>query len=89
MSDNERYITVDPCSDHAAVIHAVKVAKYGTEQCMTACVLLTTKCKQDGHGIHTSTAVLNPTGNMSPREAKALCSRLRSLADELEQRFNG
>lgn len=80
---------IDSCSDHAAVIHAVKVAKYGAGECMTAIVMLTTKCKQDGHGIHTTTAVLNSTGNMSPRETEAVCKRLRELANALEQRFNG
>lgn len=80
---------IDSCSDPEAVLHAVRVAKRAAEQCMTAVVMLTTKCGQDGHGIHTSTCVLNKTGNMTPRETKAVCKRLRSLADELEQRFNG
>lgn len=79
---------IDPCSDPAAVIHAVKTAKFGTEKCITSVVLLTTNCKQDGHGIHTSTCVLNHTGNIPPREARALCRRLRSLADELEARYD-
>jgi len=77
------------CSDHAIMVLATQAAAELVPHCKTAIVILTSVCKVDGHGNHTTVAVLNKTGQIEPREAGTICRRLRSLADELEQRFNG
>jgi hypothetical protein len=81
------HITLSTCSDPDMVLLAVKAAKELAAHCKTSMVLLTSECGQDGHGIHVTMALLNKTGTMSPGETVAACKRLRSLADELEQRF--
>lgn len=82
-----KHITADVCSDPGIMLVAVKAAKDLAAQCKTAIVILTSNCVQDGHGTHVSCAVLNKTGAMSPSETRAAARRLRSLADELEERF--
>lgn len=77
-----------PCTDMAMVALAVRAAKMAVEgKCRTAIVMLTSACPLEHHGNHVSACVLNDTGSMSPSETRAACERLRSLADELEQRF--
>jgi hypothetical protein len=82
-----KYITADVCSDPGIMLVAVQAAKDLASRCKTAIVILTSNCVQDGHGTHVSVAVLNKTGSLTPSEARAACRRLRSLADELEERF--
>jgi hypothetical protein len=81
-------VTVSACSDPGMVLAAVRLAKAAIEEkSKTAIVLLTSTCTEDGHGTHVSLAVMNKSGVMSATEARAACRRLRSLADELEERF--
>ena len=80
-------VTADACSDPAIMVVAVKAANDLVPKCKTALVIVTSACKVDGHGNHVTVAVVNQTGNIDPREAGAICRRLRALADELEQRF--
>lgn len=87
MKVDPKYVTASSCSDAEVMLRAVNLATGAAQACMTAMVMLTSTCKQDGHGIHTSLAVINKTGEMSQREAEAIVRRLRTLADELEQRF--
>lgn len=77
------------CSDAEMMTLAANGARVLLEEarCRTATVLLTSPCMVDGHGTHVTVAVVNPTGVMAPSEARAMCRRLRSLADELEKRF--
>lgn len=81
-------IETDDCSDPDVILLGVKAASELCKQCSTAAVLLTSKCKQDGHGVHVTCAVLNGSGGLTPRETRALTKRLRLLADELDQRFD-
>lgn len=80
---------MSPCTDLGMMKLAVDVASAAIQvsACKTAIVLLTSACTADGHGNHVSVAVLNTIGSMSLSETRAACKRLRSLADELEQRF--
>lgn len=80
-------VTFDDCSDKEIMGIAVQAAGYLVTHGKTAVVFLTSDCKVDGHGNHTTVAVLNKTGHIDPRENGAICRRLRSLADELEVRF--
>ena len=80
-------VTFDDCSDREMMTLAMDAAGWLTPHCKTALVILTSVCKLDGHGNHTTVAVLNKTGHIDPRENAAICNRLRSLADELEVRF--
>lgn len=75
------------CSDGAIMILAARAAGELAAHSKTAIVLLTSTCPEDSHGTHVTAAVVNGTGNMTPSEARAAVRRLRSLADELEQRF--
>jgi hypothetical protein len=80
-------ITFEDCSDRQMMALAMNAAGELTPHCKTAVVMLTSVCKLDGHGNHTTVAVLNKTGHIDPRENAAIVNRLRSLADELEVRF--
>jgi hypothetical protein len=86
MGEHER-ITTEPCTDPGAIQAVVEAANVLQVYGKTAITILTSVCPEDGHGTHVSVCVLNTTGEMSPSEARAACRRLRSLADELEQRF--
>ena len=80
---------ISACNDPKMIELAIRTARQLAVECKTSIVLLTSECKVEGHAIHVTAAVMNDTGTMSPREAKAACERLRKLADELEQKFNG
>lgn len=80
-------IELSPCSDQKVILLAVKAASVLVEQCNTAMVVLTSTCSEDGHGNHVTACVMSASGSMEPSEARAAAERLRSLADELEQRF--
>lgn len=75
------------CTDFAIIDLALRRASELAGECTTATVILTSACPEDGHGVHVTTAVVNRTGGMSPRETEAVCKRLRSLADDLWTRF--
>lgn len=80
-------VETSPCTDREMLQHAIKVANVAQVGCKTAIVVLTSICPEDGHGTHVTACVLNETGKMEPTETRAAVRRLRSLADELEQRF--
>lgn len=81
-------IKIDPCTDAAMISLATRGAVgLVREGATTATVLLTSGCPVQEHGTHVTTAVINDSGKMRPNETRALCRRLRSLADELEARF--
>ncbi len=83
----EGNIEMSPCSDQGIVALAVRAASDLARDCKTAIVMLTSTCPEDGHGTHVTACVMSQTGDMSPSETRAAVRRLRSLADELEQRF--
>jgi hypothetical protein len=72
------------CVDKEALDLVARVARSLEGLCKSAVILLTLACPQDGHGTHVSAAIASR--GMAPSEARALCRKLRALADELEQR---
>lgn len=80
-------IELSDCSDLNIIKLAVDTAGKLAEECLTSVVMLTSTCPEDGHGTHVTMAIMSKTGTMSPSEARAAVRRLRSAADELEQRF--
>jgi hypothetical protein len=86
MGEHE-YITTEPCTDPEAIAAVIRAATVLQVSGTTAIAILTSVCPEEEHGTHVSCCVMNTTGKMSPSEALAACLRLRSLADELEQRF--
>ena len=77
----------EPCTDPAAIQAVVEAANVLAVSGKTAITILTSACPDEAHGIHVSCCVLNETGKLTPRETRAAVRRLRSLADELEQKF--
>jgi hypothetical protein len=73
------------CVDKEAMDLVARVARALDGLCQSAVILLTSACPADGHGTHVSAAIASR--GMSPSEARALCRKMRRLADELEERF--
>lgn len=73
------------CVDKEALDLVMRVARSLDGLCKSAVIVLTSTCPEEDHGTHVSAAIASR--GMAPSEGRALCRKLRALADELEQRF--